>query len=146
MNGGIIQRGVAVVSKPWQVLHSLFTSFSDLPRCTEFCKLYKHSNSQMQQYKYTGRNTLVEIHKGKYTNTNHDRCCIYCFIISLSFSVTSVAKLQIANYDDHCRYPCHFLCSKKAYFRASMQRNISVLATNASEIQPLCFCKILQCI
>ena len=74
----------------------------------------------MQQYKYTGRNTLVEIHKGKYTNTNtnHDRCCIYCFIISLSFSVTSVAKLQIANYDDHCRYHCHFLCSKKSLFQS----------------------------
>ena len=49
--------------KAWQVLHSLFSSFTDLSwsekmhTVTEFCK-------------HTSTNTQIQIHKYKYTNTN----------------------------------------------------------------------------
>jgi hypothetical protein len=56
-------------------------------------------------------------------------------------SLSDLWVLQTANYDH-----CHFLCSPETYFRASKCTKTSVPWTNASEIQPWHFCKILQCI
>ena len=56
-------------------------------------------------------------------------------------SLSDLCVLQTANYDH-----CHFLCSNETYFRASKCTETSVPWTNASEIQPWHFCKILQCI